>query len=244
MVVSKEGKNRAPPTSGSHPRCRRSRAPFRIVMATHDWADKETVLKAVKNTGNALKYASVALKADKEVVMAAVKRNGYALYHASPALRADKKFVMEAVKKDGNALEWASAELKADKEVVLEAVKQHGWTLQFASEALGSDKHVVLEAVKRDGLALLFASRELQSKPHLKLLAASSHEHIEAIVRASKQEALDVQQEVADALIFKSTKLAALEPLAAEVAAALYAPNGPMSKRDRAAFDGDFGQAQ
>ena len=41
------------------------------------------VLAAVNQDGEALEYASVALKADREIVLAAVKQNPRALRHAS-----------------------------------------------------------------------------------------------------------------------------------------------------------------
>ena len=172
-----------------------------------------------------------------------MKQNGDALRHAF-SLWSDKEVVLEAVKKTGYMLVFASTALRKDKEVVLAAVKKTGHALQYASAALRADKEVVLEAVKQDVYALQYASVELQSAPHMQLLAATREDEIEAIVRASREEALGVQEEVANALIFKSTQLPALEPLAAEVAAALYAPNGPIGKRDRAAFEVDFGEAQ
>ncbi|WP_064610347.1 DUF4116 domain-containing protein [Streptobacillus moniliformis] len=52
-----------------------------------DWNNKKEVLKAVKQDGWALEFASEELKNDKEVVMAAVKQNGDALQFASERLR-------------------------------------------------------------------------------------------------------------------------------------------------------------
>ena len=54
---------------------------------------------------------------DKEFVLAAVQQSGDALGSASEELRADKEVVLAAVQQNGDALEYALAELQADKEV-------------------------------------------------------------------------------------------------------------------------------
>ena len=54
------------------------------------------------------------MKGDKEVVLEAVKQNGNALYYASEELCGDRKVVLEAVKQYGCALKFASEELKND----------------------------------------------------------------------------------------------------------------------------------
>ena len=56
--------------------------------------------------------ASAELQADREVVLAAVRQNGNALWFASEALQADRYVVLEAVREEGLALEYASDELK------------------------------------------------------------------------------------------------------------------------------------
>ena len=74
--------------------------------------DREIVLEAVKQNGNALRYVSAALKDDREIVLEAVKQNGEALYCASAALKDDREFMLEAVKQNGRALQYASAKLR------------------------------------------------------------------------------------------------------------------------------------
>ena len=56
--------------------------------------------------------------------MAAVKQNGEALRYASAELKGDREVVMAAVKQDWRALEYASEELKGDREVMMAADKQ------------------------------------------------------------------------------------------------------------------------
>ena len=86
-------------------------------------AERQVVLAAVKQFGNALEYASKELRADREIVLAAVKRNGWALRFASKELRADRQFVLAAVKAGGDALQFASVELRADRYMVKFAMK-------------------------------------------------------------------------------------------------------------------------
>ena len=57
-----------------------------------DNKDRNEVLAAVKEDGNALEYADESLKKDKEIVMAAVKQDGYALEYADESLQKDKEF--------------------------------------------------------------------------------------------------------------------------------------------------------
>ena len=123
-------------------------------------ADKEVVMAAVTNNGNALQYASPELKADKEVVMATVTNNGFALRFASPELKADKEVVMVAVSKIGFALRFAP-ELQGDKEVVMAAVTNNGNALQFASPELQGNRKVVIAAMSKNSNALQFASKEV-----------------------------------------------------------------------------------
>ena len=57
------------------------------------------------------------MKNEKEVVLAAVKQNGDALEYASEGMKNDKKVVLAALAQNGNALQFASEEMQNDKEV-------------------------------------------------------------------------------------------------------------------------------
>eukprot|EP00913_Durusdinium_trenchii_P014108 g13242.t1 len=70
--------------------------------------DKEVVLAAVANSGQALKYVGKALQSDRDVVSAAIQQNGLALHFASPRMRCDKELVLEACERDGSALLFAA----------------------------------------------------------------------------------------------------------------------------------------
>ena len=123
---------------------------------------KEIVVQAVKNNGEALRYASEELRADKEFVLEAIKHSGDASQYASRELWADKEFVLEAFKYDAgasfrNVSEELKAELKTNEEFLLKAIKVNGLALEYASKKLRADRDVVLEAVKNNGAALQFA---------------------------------------------------------------------------------------
>ena len=122
--------------------------------------DRDIILAAVKNFGDALRYASKELRKDREIVLEAVSKphSGDNLAYADEVLRGDRELVLIAVINGGSALQYASDDLKRDREVVLNAVTNNGSALQYASEDLRKDREVVLAAVQKDGLAFEFAS--------------------------------------------------------------------------------------
>ena len=74
-------------------------------------------MAAVRQCGEALQFASEALRSDQAIVGAAVRQNGVALGFAGAGARADRDVVLAAVAQDGFALWAASATLRADREV-------------------------------------------------------------------------------------------------------------------------------
>ena len=76
------------------------------------YRDRDEVLTAVTQDGNALKNASPELRADKDVVLAAVTQNGNALEYASEALRDNGAVVFEALLQSKDALTFASQKLQ------------------------------------------------------------------------------------------------------------------------------------
>ena len=158
------------------------------------WADRGFFQEAVRQNGNALRYATNAdpeLEADRELVLEAVRQNGNAIRHASRELWVDREVVLEAVRQNGNTLRFVTEvdyKLKEDREVVLAAVAAQGYweeelgpngrvvpnstpefnnALRYASYELRADREVVLAAVQAHGLAILDASKELQRDPEV-----------------------------------------------------------------------------
>ena len=131
------------------------------------------------------------MEADRELVLEAVRQNGNAIRHASRELWVDREVVLEAVRQNGNTLRFVTEvdyKLKEDREVVLAAVAAQGYweeelgrngrvvpnstpefnnALRYASYELRADREVVLAAVQAHGLAILDASKELQRDPEV-----------------------------------------------------------------------------
>jgi hypothetical protein len=139
-----------------------------------NWNDRKYVLKAVKKSGLALRYASEDFKKDREIVLKAVKNHGYALDYASEDLKNDREFILEAVKSNGWALQYAWEGFKNDRKIVLEAVMSIGEALYYASEGFKNDREIVLEAVKNNGLALYYASEDLKNDREIVLEAVKN----------------------------------------------------------------------
>ena len=112
--------------------------------------DRRIVLTAVRERGNAFKYASDELRRDRRIVFAAVRLSGTALEYASDKLKGDRRIVFAAVRQCGTALEYASDKLRGDRRIVLTAVRQCGHVLWCASDDLKRDKEVVFVALASD----------------------------------------------------------------------------------------------
>jgi len=105
-------------------------------------------MAAVKEDGNALQYASDALKADEEVVLAAVKVSGTVLDFARHPATGDKQVALAAVRQNGKSFEFAADSVKSDKKVVLQIVKTNGESLRYISDEFKADKEVVNAAIE------------------------------------------------------------------------------------------------
>ena len=105
------------------------------------------MLAAVQQTAMR-SYAAAPLKADREIVLAAVQQNGEALEYAAEPLKADREIVLVAVQQNGDALygtalQYAAADLRADVQVVLAAVRSAGRdALEHASSELRDDSYL------------------------------------------------------------------------------------------------------
>lgn len=92
-------------------------------------------------------YVPENLRGDREIVMKAVKQNGSELCYASRKLKADREIVKIAVEQNSRAFKEASEALKGDREIAMIAVKQHDEAFRHTSEELKRDKAFVLEAM-------------------------------------------------------------------------------------------------
>lgn len=111
-------------------------------------SDREVVLAAVRQTGDALQFVSPEMQGDREVAIAAVQQKGRAVQWASVALQADHQVAVAAVQQNGNALQFLAMNLRRNRDVVLAAVGQHGSALRWAGRDLLSDSSIVDEAAR------------------------------------------------------------------------------------------------
>merc|ERR1719468_1336275 len=106
------------------------------------------------------------MKCDKEVVLAAVKQDGEALKYANDSVKQDTLIVMVASLSYGDAKKYLKDEkCWSEKDLVMSAVQIKGDALQHASDSLKEDREVVKAAVSNNGSAVKFSLAE-QSTPY------------------------------------------------------------------------------
>jgi len=106
--------------------------------------DKEVVLNAVGNNGDALQYASKELKEDKDIVLVAVKdkyktplKHLNAKHSRKPnPLWEDFDVAMEAVKANGNNLQYFSEELRNNIEIAYTACQGSSFVFHYIGNKL------------------------------------------------------------------------------------------------------------
>ena len=152
--------------------------------------DREVVLEAVKQNGNALEYASNNFKEDfeivltaleslsenvknnkyrfqnvREVYLAAIKENPVYFKYASDAMRSNKKFIIDAIRQNSMVLN----ELKSDNidiDIIKNAIITDLSCLKDLSGGIMvylSNKENVLELVKCNGMALQYVDDKYKS---------------------------------------------------------------------------------
>ncbi|EFC38981.1 hypothetical protein NAEGRDRAFT_59370 [Naegleria gruberi] len=133
--------------------------------------DKEMVLKAVKNYGNALYYSCENLRNDKDVIIEAMNTDGGSFSYASEELKKDRHIVTEAIKRDGNNLGYACKALRNDLEIVSLAIRKNGNSLKFCGTSFKGNKIIAMEAVKNNPIALQHCTEELRDDRDIVLAA-------------------------------------------------------------------------
>jgi hypothetical protein len=140
---------------------------------------KEVVSEAVKQSGNALRFASAELQANKEVVHDAVSKYGLALSHAHPDLRKDPDVAfaafMQTPQDQKKVLIYIHADLKKDKEFMLKLIKENPASFDNANPALKKDKEFIMAALRLNGLILRFVDKEFKDDPECVNVACSQN---------------------------------------------------------------------
>jgi hypothetical protein len=125
--------------------------------------DVDVLLQAVAYNGRALRYA-FDLRGNREVVMKAVKQDGAALQFASSALRGDREIVLAAVEQNPIALQYANGSMQKDKSIIMTAVKKDGIAVRCTMKEMRQDYDIARAACIQTSKALPYLSEELQER--------------------------------------------------------------------------------
>jgi|GEM_PF-3909481 len=112
------------------------------------WSSKEFALMVVERVPGYLQFVDPVLQDDPDVVLAAVRNSGTALKYASLRLRDDPCIVRAAVEQDGMALQYAGPKSRADRDIVLIAVKEDYGAFKYADPLLQKDRDFMIMGVK------------------------------------------------------------------------------------------------
>ena len=114
---------------------------YQIEDAEKHFNDREFMLDAINHKASwVLAYASDKLLADKELMLKAVKEDGQALYYASQELRDDKEVVLEAVKNKWLIVKYASKRLRGDKDIAIAVLSQNKDAKIYLTDEILKDK--------------------------------------------------------------------------------------------------------
>ena len=102
-------------------------------------ASRGVVLAAVHACGEALRWASVELRADAEVVTVAAADSCKALDYADVSLLSNLGFMSLMVGMSGYSLRFATPELRRNRRLVQVAVRQSGVALAYAGGGLWAE---------------------------------------------------------------------------------------------------------
>ncbi|MGC6404133.1 MAG: DUF4116 domain-containing protein, partial [Candidatus Comchoanobacterales bacterium] len=133
-----------------------------------------SVLAAVKENGNALRYASPDLKNSSDIVLAAVKQAKKALIYAGSTLTQNKQFILEVMKVNGLALKYVVKKLKVDQEIVTAALAQNSLAIKYLPPQFMKDKNFLLKALSqgdRSEKVLKYLNKDLRDDQDIILAA-------------------------------------------------------------------------
>eukprot|EP00439_Symbiodinium_sp_Y106_P041799 s4544_g5.t1 len=101
------------------------------------------------------------LNGNAPVMLKAVRQEGSVLRYATEELRDDDEIVFHAVAQTWRAMEFASLRLKGNEDLVNLAIRQEGLALQHAAPAIRGNARFVMMAMKRNMAAFRFAAKFL-----------------------------------------------------------------------------------
>merc|ERR1712032_520605 len=106
-------------------------------------ADRSVVLAAVRQCGEALRFASSEMLQDSVIVLAAVLADPSALRFATRHFEGYKHIAIAAVREDPRVIEFANDAAKRDPEVFFHAVSTHVLQNPLAAPGIGTAARIV-----------------------------------------------------------------------------------------------------
>ena len=143
--------------------------------------NRALTLQLVAEDGMLLEYALPEFQDDFEIVMTAVKESWEAIAFASDYLQVDyyiyyamKKKCIETLEEDGLMLKYVP-KAHISENIALTAVENNGLALQYVPTYMKvAYKNLTKEALRNNGLALQFATEEMQNDEKIVLLALAN----------------------------------------------------------------------
>mmetsp|Transcript_13939 Transcript_13939/g.25724 ORF Transcript_13939/g.25724 Transcript_13939/m.25724 type:complete len:182 (+) Transcript_13939:2-547(+) len=131
----------------------------------------------MQTAGYMLQQLEKALRRERDIVLRAVNQCGDALKYAAKQFRRDEEIVFAAVSQDGEALKYASEALRNNRRIASAAVLQYPKALRFASDSLLEDETFAAEErgqfmffkiITLSGRSCIVACRSLNKEKLLK----------------------------------------------------------------------------
>ena len=111
------------------------------------------VSKALRNNGNALRFASKRLQQLHEMAFLACQTTAEAVRYVLPDLR-NRALIASVVARNGDLLRYASRSLQDDKDIAIIAVRKHGEAIRFISKRLLFDEDILVSAAKQNSCSM------------------------------------------------------------------------------------------
>mmetsp|Transcript_32149 Transcript_32149/g.41334 ORF Transcript_32149/g.41334 Transcript_32149/m.41334 type:complete len:422 (+) Transcript_32149:106-1371(+) len=158
--------------------------------------DRDIVLISCTFDGNNLRYCRD-YNNDYEIVLKAVRENGEVLQYASDEMKNTYNIVLEAVKQNGIAFGFASGKMKGNREIALTAVKTCGRMYQWVQgDDLVNDYEIIMTAVRNDGLSVRFSPKKFRNNYEIMYTAIQSRSDLISLASPKLQMNLNISLSV------------------------------------------------
>lgn len=156
--------------------------------------DYDLVLKAVRQSGSALRYAGVDQVKNKIIVLEAVTKDGLALEYASPENQNDIEIVRSAFENNPQSIHYASIDIKKDRSYAKEFIAKSPDVIKFFTPYHHDDKEVALCAISLDPRAFRLFAKDIQQDKEVVLTALAKDPSLFNLVNLTLLEDPDVRE--------------------------------------------------